>query len=120
MTPFELAKKLANEISKTQKYRIAAVISDKRGRVLATGVNSYRRTHPKQAAFARMAGEPHRVFLHAEVHALCSIRANDRSRAERISIVRVDSKGESVLGRPCKICEWAIRGSGIKIVEYSL
>ena len=101
----------------TTKQQITAVIYDRKGRVLSIGQNSYVKTHPYQAELARRVGEPYKVFLHAEVHAITRVR--DISRAHRISIFRYDSKGKPILARPCDICITAIQAAGIKVVEHS-
>ena len=52
------------------KYRMGAIITDKRGEILSVGTNSYTKTHPLQAAFAAAYGEESRVFRHAEIHVI--------------------------------------------------
>lgn len=101
----------------TTKQQITAVITDRRGRVLSIGQNSYVKTHPYQAELARRVGEPHKVFLHAEVHAITRLR--DITKAHKISIYRYDSKGQPILARPCSICATAIQAAGIGIVEHT-
>ena len=54
----------------SKKYSITAIIYDRRGAVLSLGKNSYHKTHPLQAHYAAVAGEPHKMFLHAEIDAI--------------------------------------------------
>ena len=56
-----------------KRFKITAVAYDKRGRVLAIGKNSYVKTHPFQAKMAHSVGEPHKVFIHAEIAAILKI-----------------------------------------------
>lgn len=100
----------------TTKQRITATIYDRKGRVLSIGQNSYHKTHPTQAEFARRVGQPERLFLHAEISALVKCRG----KPYKIHIERKDKKGNLQLAKPCAICELAIREAGIKFVEYSI
>lgn len=101
----------------TKRFSVTAIIYDKRGNVLSIGNNSYVKTHPMQAMYARRAGEPHKVYLHAEIHAIT--RCAELDKAHRISIFRYREDGSPAMARPCKICEQAITATNIKIVEHT-
>lgn len=101
----------------TKRYNITAIIYDKRGRVLSVGKNSYIKTHPLQAQHAREAGEPHKVFLHAEVHAIS--RLKDLTRAHSMKIFRFLEDGSPALARPCRVCQSAIKAAGIEVVDHT-
>lgn len=101
----------------SKQYNITAIIYDKRGRVLSVGKNSYVKTHPLQAHHAIKAGEPHRIFLHAEVHAIS--RCQDLNSAHTIKIFRFLEDGSPASAKPCAICCSAIKAAGIKIVEHT-
>ena len=101
-----------------QSYRITAVIFDKRGRVLSIGQNSYVKTHPMQAMYAKKVGSPFKQFLHAEIHAI--IRCRDLSKAHKIFVSRWNKNGEPLLAKPCKVCQSAIKAAGIEIIEYTV
>ena len=98
------------------KQSIKATVYDKRGRVLSVGVNSYVKTHPRQAELAAQLGTPQKQFLHAEVAALVRCRGTPY----RISVERRDKKGKLMLAKPCPICERAIKEAGVKFIEYSV
>lgn len=100
-----------------KRFSVTAIIYDKRGRVLSVGQNSYVKTHPLQAAYARRAGEPYKVYLHAEIHAIT--RCPDLSKAHKIAVFRFDEEGSPADAEPCKICQSAITGAGIKYVEFT-
>lgn len=100
----------------SKKQQLTAYVYDKKGRLLATGRNSYTKTHPRQAHFARLAGEERKAYLHAEIDAL--IRT--KGQAYRIFIERRGCNGEPKLARPCCICELAIKAAGIKEVTYTV
>jgi tRNA(Arg) A34 adenosine deaminase TadA len=100
-----------------RRHVITATISDRKGRVLSIGQNNYVKTHPLQAEHAIKVGEPHKIFIHAEVSAI--IRCPDISRAHRILITRYDRQGRPALARPCAICASAIAATPIRIIEHT-
>ena len=100
-----------------KKHDVTAVITDRRGKVLSVGQNSYVKTHPYQAKIAKQVGEHHRIFLHAEIHAIT--RCKDLSKAHKISIFRYDKHGNPALSKPCEICSTAIRSAGIFNIEHT-
>lgn len=102
------------------RQRLAAVISDKRGRVLSYSVNSYVKTHPIQAHYAKQVGKDCAQYLHAEIASLAALSYNDKQKAFRISIARVLKNGELGLSQPCSICQRALADFGIKCIEYTI
>lgn len=101
----------------TAKYSIKAIITDKRGRVLSIGENSYHKSHPLQAMYAEKAGEDYKIFLHAEIMSI--VRCKDLSKAHTISVFRYNKQGRPMLAKPCKICQSAIEAAGIKNIVYT-
>jgi deoxycytidylate deaminase len=99
------------------KHQLTAVITDKRGRVLSIGQNSYRKTHPLMAHYANLHKEPHKVFLHAEVAAI--VGCPDISRAHTISVYRTSKGGSPLLAKPCPLCMSAIAATPIKVINYT-
>jgi tRNA(Arg) A34 adenosine deaminase TadA len=100
------------------RYHIEAVITDRRGRIIASAGNSYEKTHPIQKKYAIMAGCPKREFLHAEIRAI--IKALKITKELwKIAISRTDCMGNTRLAKPCKICELAIKEAGIQRIEYT-
>lgn len=84
--------------------------------MLSSGQNSYVKTHPLQARIAAEVGEPHKVFLHAEVAALLKC---DWKKAHRILVTRYGKGGRPLLAKPCKVCHQIIGMTNIKIVEHT-
>lgn len=102
----------------SRQYNITAIIYDKRGRVLSIGKNSYVKTHPLQAEYAKQLGDDHKIFMHAEIHAIARLKNIDK--AHRIHVLRFDAEGNPKSAKPCRICEMAIREqTGIKIIEHT-
>ena len=100
------------------KHVIRATIFDKRGRILSTATNNYLRSHPIQARFAKAAGEPLRVFLHAEIAALIKLKENDRPY--HISVERYTKDGKPALAAPCAVCLAAIKHYNLVKIEHTL
>lgn len=101
-----------------KRHDVTAIIYDKRGRILSIGKNSYVKTHTLQAKYAKKAGEDHKIFMHAEIHAIS--RCRSLKDAHRISVMRFDAFGNPRLAKPCKICEAAIKEqTGIKVIEHT-
>ena len=89
-----------------KRYLLHAETYDSRGRKLSEAYNNYSKTHPIQAHFASIAGQPSRVYLHAEILAI--IRAGER-KIHTIKITNLNGK----LSAPCPVCMAAIKAYGI-------
>lgn len=98
------------------RYNVEARVYSRKGALLSSASNSYQRTHPKQAYYAKRAGQPDRIYLHAEIAALVKCKGEPY----KIVIKRINKDGTLGLAKPCPVCELAIKESGIKIVEYSV
>lgn len=96
---------------------ITAFVYDRKGNLLSVGRNSYVKTHPVQAKAANAVGQPHRIYLHAEIDALTKI--DQWHRAYKIVVVRRGALGQELLAKPCPICMHVIKQTGIKKVEHT-
>ena len=96
---------------------LVAKIFDKKGRMLSSGSNFPKKTHPEQARRAAMMGEEYKVYLHAELAALVKVRDGT---PYKITIERYGKKGQPLSAKPCPICELAIKEAGIRFVEYTV
>lgn len=107
---------LAIDLAKSNpaKKKVAAVITDKRGRVLSYGLNSYSCSHPLQAKFGRLTGNPDAVWLHAEVAALVKLR----DKPHTLHVARVKKNREKAMSMPCPACAMAIKEAEVKRVIY--
>lgn len=115
--PYAIDKACQTPYKKGQQ-RHYAVITDKRGKILAEGENSYTKTSPKMKRAAERVGLPDKVFWHAEGKAIYSLK--EGVKAYKIVVVRVDSKGNPVNSAPCPLCQALIKEAGIKVVEYTV
>ena len=100
-----------------QKFKLVAIITDKKGRVLSIGKNSFTKTSPRQAYYAEKCGNRHKIYLHAELDAIIKLKYTDNPYA--IYIVRINKKNEPVLSKPCKICQQALKDIKIKKIYYT-
>jgi len=98
-----------------QKYKLVAIVTDKRDRILSYGCNSYTKSHPQQAYYAEKIGNKFSIFLHAEISALIKCKRKPYS----IYIIRVNDKNQPVLAKPCEICMMAIKDMGIENIHYT-
>ena len=98
-----------------KRFDLTAFAYDKRGRLLAVGRNSYIQTHPLQAKFAKKAGRPQAIYVHAELAALMKAR----QQVHKLAVVRYNKDGSPGNAKPCEICELAIKEFGVKYVEHT-
>ena len=90
-----------------KRYLLKAETFDSHGRKISEAYNDYRKTHPIQSHFAKLANQPARIYLHAEILAI--IRAGER-KIHTIKITNLSGK----LSSPCPVCMKAISAYGIK------
>lgn len=100
----------------SRQHLITATAYDKRGRLLARATNNYRKTHPLQAHFASLAGEPERQYLHAELAVL--LRCKDVVPHE-IRVERYKRDGSPANAAPCPVCKLAIKQWGVQRVIFT-
>jgi deoxycytidylate deaminase len=97
--------------------KLTARVYDRKGRLLSTGSNLPKKSHPQQAAIAARMGEHYKIWAHAEVAALVRVRDGT---PYKITIERFGKRGQPLNAKPCQICEWAIKQAGIQVIEYTI
>jgi deoxycytidylate deaminase len=115
----ELALNIAKAVPHERgKKRVACVITTKRGQVVSVGINNYSRSHPRQKALSEKAGlSEERCYIHAE---LAALQKDKRQKGYKLTVARIDSKGNPQLAMPCVSCMLAIKEAGhIKAVEWT-
>ena len=110
------ALELAKNHQSGGKQKLVAITTDKRGRIISIGKNSYIKTHPFQKLMATLVGMEECIYLHAEISALIQLK---NQQPHNIYIARVSANGTPLLAKPCPICEKAIQDSGIVGVYYT-
>ncbi len=99
-----------------KRFLILAKTYDKKGRMLSSAYNSYKRSHPLQQYFAEKVGKPECIYLHAEILAI--LRAKGK-QIHTITIERYSSEGVPLNASPCIICREAIKAFNIKQVIHT-
>ncbi|MNQ96233.1 Cytidine and deoxycytidylate deaminase zinc-binding region [compost metagenome] len=100
------------------KKRVVAVLTDRKGKVVSVGINSYEKTCAKQGRIAKRLGLDEKVFTHAESHA---INQDKLMKGYKLTVVRIGARGELCYSAPCPICSERIRQTkNIKVVEFSV
>lgn len=99
------------------KPNVTALVYDKKGNLLSVGRNSYVKTHPVQAKAAMAVGQPKRIYLHAEIHAI--VQLPKWEDAYSIQVIRLGSDGKELLSKPCPVCMHVIKQTGIKRIEHT-
>ena len=98
------------------KYFLIAITRNKKQTFIASGINSYKKTHPLQKHFAKLANEPHKIYLHAEIKALL---ASKDYKIDTLQIRRLTSNNETALAAPCNTCLLACKAYGVKYINYT-
>lgn len=99
------------------KHQLIARVYDKRGTLISVATNSYTKSHPIQAHFAKLAGQEDRIYLHAEVAALLKCGTK---KPHSIHIERRKKDGSLGNAQPCPICLKAIKHWGVTQVSFSV
>lgn len=108
-----------SECSDHYRFKIGALITKGR-KILATGFNTLKKTHPLQAQYAESVNKPESIFIHAELAAIIEARSkNIDISGSSIYVFRRGLGGDIRMARPCKICMRALRDHGIKTIHYS-
>ena len=109
---------LAKKHISNGKQRIYAVITDKRGKILAHAGNDYIKSHPTQGKLAKSVDLEECIYLHAEIAALIKIK-KPIPKHSKIYISRVGFDGKAILAAPCPICQHALMLAGISEIYHT-
>jgi deoxycytidylate deaminase len=119
----KLATKLAMEydFDPTMEYFHCAVIV-RGGNVVSIGFNKRATNSFVEycADMARHTGRDYCMSTHAELDAICKVRAKTDLRGGKIYVVRRKPSGGVGMSRPCPICQYALRSYGLKKAFYSI
>ncbi len=98
--------------------KMAAVLIDSKGKIVAIGMNRLK-SHPLQKRYAR---NHHSILLHAEIDALRrAVKTHTRAEIAEMSIfvARVNKNGLPCLAKPCKGYEQDLKAFGIKSIVWT-
>ena len=94
-------------------FRVGCVLYDKRWNVVGKGY-SKRKTHPLQKSISVKHGNPHKVYLHAELSAILSLRKG--SKPHYAVLARLGSSGKLLPIDPCPGCQELLDMYGITLI----
>jgi cytidine deaminase len=95
-----------------QRFRVGAMIIDKRGRIKSISSNSYSKTHPIMTSNFYTQ----KSYIHAEIAAILSA---DIKKTDSILVVRIGANGSLLPSRPCDGCmRYITECTDIKSVIY--
>lgn len=100
------------------RYVINASCFDKKGRLISVGVNNYKKSSTFMKRFAELAGEPYKIYWHAECLAIYRGLKQTKD-IHSLVVTRFDSCGNLKNSRPCKTCTTVIEFFKIPNVYYS-
>lgn len=104
-------------MSARKKFQLVATTFDKRGRVIATAQNDYKRSHPLAKHYAVLAGESeHKDRIHAE---LSAVLTSGKTVIQSILVQRFNADGSMANAKPCPACQLMLKSFGVKLVRYT-
>jgi tRNA(Arg) A34 adenosine deaminase TadA len=101
----------ATETEGIKRYKLGAVLFDKRGNILNVKGNC-RKTHPALSKFTPFP------YLHAESYCLIS-HGLDHCRGLNLFVTRLDSTGRPTMAKPCSVCSSLGRFVGLRSLIYT-
>ena len=114
----ELVIDRQTEIALKNRFCITATAFDKRGKVIASAINSYTDSSKFMRYYAIKAGEPYRKYNHAETRAI-ELALRTGKTIAKLVVIRYDANGNLANAKPCKVCSCCIADQNIKEVIYS-
>ena len=100
-----------------KRYEIIASTFDKKGNLIASGMNSYKKSHPLMQHFSGLAGEhPDKVLTHAELQAMLRSKGKE---VHSILVQRFDAFGNPKMAKPCRTCQKMLEAFEVKVVRYT-
>lgn len=100
------------------RYVITASCFDRKGRLISTANNDYKKSSTFMKKFADLANEPYKVYWHAECHSIYKAVKQSKD-IHSLVVTRFDSKGNFRNAKPCNVCMQAIKFYDIPEVYYS-
>ena len=100
------AAQMASEHVSGGRVRTVAVFTDKRYNVLSVAGNTYAKTHPQQASWAKKRGSPDKQCLHAEMRAAIMLAKSGKANSAKfLYVAAVSISGNILCAKPCVVCQ---------------
>ena len=100
------ATQIASEHVSGGRVRTIAMFTDKRYNVLCVAGNTYVKTHPQQASWAKKRWSPDKQCLHAEMRAAIMLaKSGKANNAKFLYVAAVSTSGNILCAKPCVVCQ---------------
>ena len=100
------ATQMASEHVSGGRVRTVAMFTDKRYNVLSVAGNTYVKTHPQQASWAKKRGSPDKQCLHAEMRAAIMLAKSGKANSAKfLYVAAVSLSGNILCAKPCVVCQ---------------
>lgn len=100
------ATQMASEHVSGGRVRTVAMFTDKRYNVLSVAGNTYVKTHPQQASWAKKRGSPDKQCLHAEMRAAIMLAKSGKANSAKfLYVAAVSLSGNILCAKPCMVCQ---------------
>ena len=100
------ATQMTSEHVSGGRVRTVTIFTDKRNNVLSVAGNTYAKTHPQQASWAKKRGSPDKQCLHAEIRAAIMLVKNGKAEKAKYLYIAAVSEARNVLcAKPCVVCQ---------------
>ena len=100
------ATQMASEHVSGGRVGTIAIFTDKRYNVLSVAGNTYAKTHPQQASWAKKRGSPDKQCLHAEIRAAIILAKSGKANSAKfLYVAAVSEAGNILCAKPCVVCQ---------------
>ena len=100
------ATQMASEHVSGGRVSTIAMFTDKRYNVLSVAGNTYVKTHPQQASWAKKRGSPDKQCLHAEMRAAIMLAKSGKANSAKfLYVAAVSLSGNILCAKPCMVCQ---------------
>ena len=100
------AAQMASEHVSGGRVRTISMFTDKRYNVLSVAGNTYVKTHPQQASWAKKRGSPDKQCLHAEMRAAIMLAKSGKANSAKfLYVAAVSLSGNILCAKPCMVCQ---------------
>ena len=101
-----VATEMASKHASGGRVRTIAMFADKRYNVLSVAGNTYVKTHPQQASWAKKRGSPDKQCLHAEMRAAIMLAKSGKANSAKfLYVAAVSLSGNILCAKPCMVCQ---------------
>lgn len=109
-------KAIGIAIQNDELFKLGAVITDRKRRIISSSQNHMTKSHPIQQKWSQKVSNGKGIYLHAEIGALVKCRKQPYA----VFVARVLKDNTPALARPCPVCMAAMKEAGVKRVYYTI